>query len=85
MLHLIKKINNIEPYKITVLFNTGENITVDLSQKLIEWSQSEDSKFKELLDPVYFMTAKLNAELETVYWENGIDFCPDTLYQWATS
>ncbi len=83
MMHLIKQIRNVEPFKITLLFNTGENKTVDLSQKLIEWSQSEDSKFKELLVPEYFMTVKLNPELETVYWENGIDFCPDTLYRWA--
>lgn len=82
-MHLIKQIRNVEPFKITLLFNTGENKTVDLSQKLIEWSQSEDSKFKELLVPEYFMTVKLNPELETVYWENGIDFCPDTLYRWA--
>jgi len=83
MLHLVKNINNIEPYKLNILFNTGEVKTIDLNQKLIEWSKSENSKYKDLLNPNYFMTVKLNPELETVYWDNGIDFCPDSLYDWG--
>lgn len=83
MLHLIKHINKVEPFKINVLFNTGETKTVDFNQKLNDWSKSENSKFKDLLNPDYFMTVKLNADLETVYWDNGIDFCPDSLYNWG--
>ena len=83
MLHLIKHINKVEPFKINVLFNTGETKTIDLNQKLIDWSKTDNSKFKDLLNPAYFMTVKLNPDLETVYWDNGIDFCPDSLYDWG--
>jgi len=85
MIHLIKKINKTEPYKLDLLFNTGESKVVDLTDKLTQWSKSSDSKFKELLNPDYFITVKLDPELETVYWDNGIDFCPDSLYEWASS
>ncbi len=83
MIHLVKNIEKIEPYSISLLFNTGEIKTVDLSQKLTEWSVSADSKFKKLLNPSYFSTVKLNLDLSTIYWDNGIDFCPDMLYSWA--
>lgn len=61
-------------------FNTGEEKSVDLRDSLLLWSKSPDSKFKELLDPIMFNSVKLNQELETLYWENGIDLCPDVLY-----
>ena len=83
MIYLVKKINGVEPFKLDLLFNTGEIKTIDLDQKLRDWSKSEDSKFKELLNPDYFMTVKLNSELDTIYWDNGIDFCPDSLYNWG--
>jgi hypothetical protein len=83
MLHLVKHINKVEPFTINVLFNTGETKTVDFSQRLKDWSKSDNSKFKDLLNPDYFITVKLNADLETVYWDNGIDFCPDSLYNWG--
>ena len=83
MLHLIKNINKVELYKLNLLFNTGESKTVDLSQKLNEWAKSPDSKYKELLNEKYFKSVKLNEDLNTIYWDNGIDFCPDMLYNLA--
>ncbi len=80
MLYTIKEIVKIEPFKITVRFNDNEIRMIDLEEKLREWSKSPQSKFKELLKPDYFITAKLNEELETVYWDNGIDLCPDVLH-----
>ncbi|MDX2188371.1 MAG: DUF2442 domain-containing protein [Bacteroidota bacterium] len=83
MLHLVKKINKIEPYKLELLFNTGEIKTVDFYQSLNEWSNASPSKFGQLLVPEYFKTVNLDPELETIYWDNGIDFCPDNLYKWG--
>ncbi|MCY7360964.1 MAG: DUF2442 domain-containing protein [Ignavibacteria bacterium] len=80
MIHLIKNIKSVEPYKIKLEFNNGETRVVDLKDKLIEWSQTPESKFKKLLDSEYFKTVGLNKELETIYWDNGIDLCPDVLY-----
>lgn len=80
MIHLIKEIRDITPYILTLRFNTGETIQVNLQSKLNEWSQSPTSKFRQLLDPHYFTTVKLDPESEAIYWDNGIDLCPDVLY-----
>lgn len=80
MIHLIKGIINIEPFRITARFNNNKIRTIDLEAKLREWSKTPDSKFKDLLDPDYFKSVRLNKELETIYWDNGIDLCPDVLY-----
>jgi hypothetical protein len=83
MIYLIKKIDRIEPYRLRLLFNTGEIKTVDLYTKLIEWSQSPESKFTALLDPEYFSSVKLDPELDTIFWDNGIDLSPEVLYAMA--
>ncbi len=83
MIHLVIEIEKVEPYRLVLKFNTGETKIIDLTDKLKEWSVTAESKFRKLLDPEYFCTVKINADLETVFWENGIDFCPDTLYSWA--
>lgn len=83
MLHFVHAIAKIEPFALSLVFDNGEVKSVDLSRKLHEWSQSPGSRFAQLLQPDYFATVKLNSELQTIFWDNGIDFCPDTLYNWA--
>ncbi len=80
MLHTVKRILDIKPYKLTLEFNTGEVKLVDLEDRLKAKSTTTSSKFKELLDKNYFQTVKLQPEWETIFWDNGIDFCPDVLY-----
>lgn len=83
MIHLVKEIKNVSPYKVRLKFNTGEIKEVDLEEKLKEWSKTPGSTYKQLLEPDYFKRVKLNREIETIYWENGIDICPDVLYSLA--
>ena len=85
MLHFVKKIDHVEPFRLHLKFNTGELRVIDLETKIREWSLSEGSKFKSLLNPDFFNSVKLDSELETVYWDNGIDLCPDSLYQWSST
>ncbi len=80
MIHLVKEIIKVEPFKITLRFNNDELRRIELEEKLRERTKSPDSKFNELLNSNYFATVKLNKELETIYWDNGIDLCPDVLY-----
>jgi len=80
MIHVIKEISKVKPFSLILRFNTGETVQIDLGNKLKEWSQSPKSKFKALLDPTYFQSVKLDNEAETIYWDNGIDLCPDVLY-----
>lgn len=80
MIHLITEIITVEPYKLTLKFNTGEIRQVDLEAKLKEWAINPNSKFAALLDAGYFRTVKLDPDFNSVVWENGIDLCPDVLY-----
>ncbi|MFH1321087.1 MAG: DUF2442 domain-containing protein [Bacteroidota bacterium] len=85
MLYLIKEIINKEPYKLTLRFNTGEIKILDLEEKIKSRSKTKNSKYKALLDPDYFNSVKLQPEWETIYWNNGLDFCPDVLYDMGKS
>ncbi|MFM2338539.1 MAG: hypothetical protein RL115_1732 [Bacteroidota bacterium] len=84
-MHFVKEIEKVEPFKLYLKFENGSLRTINMESKLLEWSKSDGSLFKQLLNPDYFSQVKLNKELETVYWENGIDFCPDMLFQWSES
>lgn len=82
-MHLIKKIVDVEPFRLKLLFDDGTIGLVDLKNRLETWSSSEQSIFKELLIPERFKQVQLNEELATLVWPNGVDFCPDMLYEWA--
>jgi hypothetical protein len=83
MIHLIKDIKEVKPFKVKLEFNTGEIKEVNLEENLKQWSKTPGSIYRQLLEPEYFKNVKLNTEIETIYWDNGIDFCPDVLYSMA--
>jgi hypothetical protein len=62
-------------YKIYLEFNDGTNGIIDLKNKL---ENDHREIIKELLNSELFKTAKIN--LNTVCWDNGVDFAPDYLY-----
>jgi hypothetical protein len=81
MMHLIKKIEGINNFELLLLFNNNETRKLNFETKLKEWANSPHSKFGQLLNPLYFKTVKLDPEMETLVWENGIDLCPNVLYE----
>lgn len=82
-MHFVKEIKKVEPYKLYLLFEDSTIRMVNLKDKLFQWSENENSIFKSLMKPEYFAQVKLNKELETIYWDNGVDFCPEMLYEWS--
>lgn len=82
-MHHIKEILEVNPYKIKLRFNTEEELTVDFEERLKLKSKSDQSIYTKLLDPKYFSSVKLNHEMQSIYWDNGVDFCPDVLYMMA--
>lgn len=84
-MHTIKKIININPFKLTLEFEDLSIRVVNLEEKFKEWSKTPESKFRELLDPNQFRKAKLNKEFQSIYWDNGIDLCPDVLFELSKS
>ena len=79
----ISQVLEVKPFSIYLAFDNGEIRWVPLEERLRNWSTTPQSKFMELLDPAFFASVKFNPELETIEWANGIDFCPDQLYEWS--
>jgi len=80
MMHLIKEIKGVNNFELILLFNNNEIRKVNLEPKLREWTSSSQSKFGQLLNTSFFNTVRLGKEMETIVWENGIDLCPNVLY-----
>jgi len=85
MLHTVREIKEVAPFYLTLRFNTGEVRKIDLEESLRQWATSPTSAYRELLNERYFIRAKLDPEMETICWDNGIDFCPDVLYSMGTT
>jgi hypothetical protein len=80
-MNLVKNVLRIEPYKLTIEFKSGEIRVVDMEKKILSKSTTPKSKYRALLDYDYFKKVKIQEEWETIYWDNGLDFCPDVLYK----
>ena len=63
-------------YQVQLKFNDGFEGVLDFKQILTKDSRD---KVKELLNLEIFNRLKI--ELDTVCWENGVDFAPDYLYE----
>lgn len=72
-MHLVKKINYIDGYKISLTFNDNKTKIVDIEPYL------DKGIFLPLRDPAYFNLVKLSGN--TIVWPNEADFCPDVLYE----
>lgn len=72
-MHLVKKINRIDGYKISLTFNDKKRKIVDLEPYL------DKGIFLLLRDPEYFKKVKISGH--TLVWPNEADFCPDVLYE----
>jgi len=81
MMYLIKDIKDIKDFELHLLFNNNELRKVNFEPKLKEWASSTQSKFGQLLNLNLFKTVRLDKEMETIVWENGIDLCPNVLYE----
>ncbi len=64
----------LDGYRLLLTFRDGSKKVVDLKNHI------RGEIFEPLKDINYFMTVKLNPELDTIYWDNGADFAPEFLY-----
>ncbi len=82
-MHFVKEIVHVEPFKIKLRFENDAVREIAFEEKLGSWSTSDKSIYKQLLNPDNFIQVKFNEELGTIQWSNGVDFCPDMLYEWS--
>jgi hypothetical protein len=63
-------------YKIFIEFNDGISGVIDFKDKL---EKDHRPIINELLDKNKFKTVRV--DLDTLCWENGVDFAPEYLYE----
>ena len=64
-----------EPYLIWVRFDDGAEGTIDLIPLIGK------GVFAKLADPKVFAQVYIDPVTHTVAWPQGIDLCPDSLYE----
>ena len=74
-MHFITAVHYESAYKLRLRFEDQSERVVDLAAHL------DGEMFEPLKDLRKFQTARLNADLDTVAWENGADMSPDFLFE----
>jgi len=99
MMHFVEKLVAVRPYRLTLLFNTGEVRAVDLESFLRARAGTHPSAYQSLLDPATFCAARLDPQSRTICWDGlaheitgagteqpaPLDLCPDVLYGLSTT
>jgi hypothetical protein len=74
MLHIVKKVEYLEGYKLKITFDDKKVKVVDFNDRL----KDAKNMFLPLKDIAFFKQVK--ADGTTIVWPNGLDLCPDALY-----
>jgi hypothetical protein len=72
----ILSVKPLENYTVELTFTDGLCATVDLGK----WIIGHGGVFAPLQDQNYFRRVEVDPESKTIFWPNGVDFCPDVLY-----
>jgi hypothetical protein len=79
MTHAIYKIISFKitgPYTLMIHFNDGTSRAIDFRPVLA------GPIYGALLDSDLFAKVKIDPEVQTLVWPNGVDFDPETLHDW---
>jgi len=74
-MHFVKDVAYVSQYKLLVTFENGVVKLVDLKPYL------DGEVFEPLKDIDYFKTVRVNADIDTIVWDNDADVSPDFLYE----
>jgi hypothetical protein len=67
-------------YRLRLAFSDGRAGDVDLSDL-----RGKGNLFADLRDPGYFAKVRVDPEVGTIAWPNGLDLAPERLYREAKS
>ena len=67
-------------YRLRLRFSDGRVGDVDVSDV-----REKGNLFADLRDPAYFAQVRVDPEVGTIAWPNGLDFAPERLYREAVS
>ena len=74
-MHFVKDVKYISEYKVALTFEDTSVHIVDLASHL------DGEIFEPLKDINYFKTVRVNPDLDTIVWDNHVDFAPEFLYE----
>lgn len=80
MLNRILSVRVVENCRLNLEFTDGLSGQVDLHDDVI----GRGGVFAALEDVSYFARVRVDAEVGTIVWPNGVDLDPDVLYSRAT-
>ncbi len=75
-MHWVINVKYLKDYKLELTFNDNTVKVVDLKKYI-----GGDGVFKPLIDKEYFKNVKIDSAGNSIYWDNGADFCPDVLFE----
>ena len=73
-MRVVTAVEYLDGYRLRVTFSDGSIRDVDLEGQL------DGPIFDPLHDISYFMSARVDDDVETVVWDNGADIAPEYLY-----
>ena len=75
----IQSVRYLDEYQLELTFTNLFAGEVDLKDSIV----GRGGVFRPLEDLAFFRRVSVDAEAGTLIWPNGVDFCPDVLYDQA--
>jgi hypothetical protein len=76
----ISEVRHVADYRLELTFTDGTRGEVDLRDRVV----GRGGVFVSLEDLANFAQVRVNDEVGTIEWPNGVDLCPDVLYARVT-
>jgi len=80
MLPRITTVRHLRRHRLELVFSDGTRAEMDFR----DWIVGRGGVFEPLEKIAYFRRVRVDPEVGTIVWPNGVDFCPDVLYSEAT-
>jgi len=74
MIETVVAVRVLEPYRLEITFDDGEQRQVDVEPLL------DGEVFRPLRDPTFFAQVVVDEDAGTVVWPNGADLAPEFLH-----
>ncbi len=72
----VKHIRHLGDYRLELNFADGTTGELDFRSPVV----GRGGVFEPLEDVMFFKQVAVDSEAGTIFWPNGVDFCPDVLY-----
>lgn len=75
-IHEVKSVSSLKNFHLLLEFEDGNYRVVDFRPFL-----KNEGLMADLIKPEFFTQVSVDRDIKTIVWPNGIDVCPDVLYE----